>query len=132
MSRRRAAMISLGFLMETLALRPGRPAAAGDPTPLGAADREKLARYARDTWRSLDAMVWPGGLPADHLCRGGDGAWTPSPRTSPTDIAAYLWSILAAEDLGIIDPAAARRPAREDARGHRQAGAGPRLLPQQV
>ena len=107
-SRRRTAMISLAFLTGSLVLPSGLVAAPEDPKPLGPADREELARYARATWRSLDEMTWPGGLPADHLCRDAEGAWTPSPRTSPTDIAAYLWSILAAEDLRIIDPAVAR------------------------
>jgi hypothetical protein len=107
-SRRRAAMLSLAFLTGPLVLPSGLTAAPEDPTPLGPADREELARYARATWRSLDEMTWPVGLPADHLCRDSEGTWTRSPRTSPTDIAAYLWSILAAEDLGIIDPAAAR------------------------
>ena len=85
--------------METHILSPDPLAAADNPMPPGVADREKLARYARDTWRSLDAMIWPGGLPADGLSRDADGAWTPSTRTSPTNIAAYLWSMLAAEAL---------------------------------
>ena len=49
-------------------------------------------------------MAQPGGLPADGLCRGDDGAWKPTEKTSPTDIAAYLWSTLAAEELQLIEP----------------------------
>jgi hypothetical protein len=51
----------------------------------------------------------PGGLPADGLRRGRGGAWEPSEKTSPTDIAAYLWSTLAAENLHIIEPSEASR-----------------------
>src|SRR5690242_19921998 len=71
---------------------------------LDAGDRESLRRYARDTWRSFEAMALPGGLSADGLQLGDDGQWTPTRKTTPTDIAAYLWSILAAERLHIIGP----------------------------
>ena len=84
-------------------------AASPDPPVLGPGDRETLRRYARDTWRSFEAMAQPGGLPADGLRRGGDGAWKPTEKTSPTDIAAYLWSTLAAEKLQIIGSDEARR-----------------------
>ena len=50
----------------------------------------------------MAGMALPTGLPADHLRHGVDGKWRPSLRTTPTDIGAYLWSILAAESLGII------------------------------
>ena len=78
-----------------LAASPDRPA-------LGPGDRETLRRYARDTWRSFEAMADAGGLPADGLRCAGDGVWRPTEKTSPTDVAAYLWSTLAAERLGII------------------------------
>jgi hypothetical protein len=32
-------------------------------------EQEILRRYARDTWHSLEAMIVPGGLPADALHR---------------------------------------------------------------
>jgi Putative glucoamylase/Protein of unknown function (DUF3131) len=73
---------------------------------LGPADRVVLSGYARDTWRSIDALVQPSGLPADLLSKTAKG-WTTVNYTSPSDIAAYLWSILAAEDLKIIDRAEA-------------------------
>jgi hypothetical protein len=69
---------------------------------LAPADREVLSGYARDTWRSFEALALPSGLPADMLSKTADG-WSPAPYTSPSDIAAYLWSTLAAEDLKIID-----------------------------
>jgi hypothetical protein len=82
-------------------------AAPPDPSGLDAGERETLGRYARDTWKSFEAMARPAALPADGLQCGGDGAWRPSDNTSPTDVAAYLWSTLAAERLRIIEPAEA-------------------------
>ena len=70
--------------------------------PLSADDRTLLATYARDTWRSLDAFTSSGQLPADGLWRNGT-SWMPTHYTSPTNIAAYLWSTIAAEGLGLID-----------------------------
>ena len=78
------------------------------PVPAGAAEvgpevRTKLLRYARDTWHSFEALGRPGGLPADYLTVARDGTWTSAPFTSPTDIAAYLWSTQAADALKLID-----------------------------
>jgi Putative glucoamylase/Protein of unknown function (DUF3131) len=84
-------------------------APAADPSVLSGGERETLRRYARATWKSFEAMALPGGLPADGLCRGADGAWTPTRQTSPTDIAAYLWSTLAAEKLQLIESSEAGR-----------------------
>lgn len=81
------------------------------PTPslaniqLNSSTRRQLLDFAADTWRSFEAMALPSGLPADSLQAGG-------PRTeftSPSNIAAYLWSTLAARDLGIISEAEANR-----------------------
>ena len=74
---------------------------AGSPD-LGPADRAILSGYARDTWRSFDALAQASGLPADMLSKNAEG-WTTVNYTSPSDIAAYLWSTLAAEDLNIIN-----------------------------
>jgi hypothetical protein len=67
-----------------------------------ATDSPVLRTYARDTWRSMTAMVDPGtGLPSDNI--GGDlSAGTRSTYTSPTNVGAYLWSTVVAEDLGIV------------------------------
>jgi hypothetical protein len=71
-------------------------------------DRATLLRYARDTWKSFEELELPSGLPADGLTRTGNG-WTRSLiHTSPTNIGAYLWSVLAAERLRLITPAEAR------------------------
>ncbi len=73
-------------------------------------DRQELRRYAGDTWRSFEAMTTEIGLPADKLIVDPVGHASPAGATSPTDIASYLWSLLAAEKLGIIG--------RDDADGH--------------
>ena len=58
-----------------------------------------LQRYARDTWASFVAMTDPNtGLPADSLHIDG----TRSVQTSTTNIGAYMWSTLVAEELHII------------------------------
>jgi hypothetical protein len=58
-----------------------------------------LQRYAEGTWASFVAMTdEQSGLPADTL--NADG--TRSVQTSPTNIGAYMWSALVAEELGII------------------------------
>ncbi|MFB4275567.1 MULTISPECIES: glucoamylase family protein [unclassified Nonomuraea] len=59
-----------------------------------------LHRYAKDTWRSMAAMVEPAtGLPADKVT--GD-LRTRAKVTSPTNIGTYLWSTLVARDLRLI------------------------------
>jgi Putative glucoamylase/Protein of unknown function (DUF3131) len=70
-------------------------------TPVSAAPNA-LHTYARDTWRSMVAMVDPAtALPADNI--GGDlDPGTRSAYTSPTNIGGYLWSAVAARDLGLI------------------------------
>src|SRR5208282_3430591 len=54
------------------------------------------------TWSSFERLTQPSGLPADSLPRDGVGWGNPSRLTTPTDIAAYLWSVLAAERLKLI------------------------------
>ena len=87
----------------------GPIARAADPPGTGLAwspaDRDDLLRYARATWHSFEEMTGPDGLPADALRRDDRGEWKPSKRTTPTDIASYLWSALAARALGLIDDA---------------------------
>lgn len=70
-----------------------------------------LYTYAKDTWRSMNAMVEPAtGLPADKVT--GD-LRTRAKVTSPTNIATYVWSTLTARDLGLIGSGdASRRVAR--------------------
>ena len=67
-----------------------QPAAAIDP---------ELERYAEDTWDSFVAMTdEESGLPADRLEADG----TLSVQTSTTNIGAYMWSAVVAEEAGAI------------------------------
>ena len=61
--------------------------------------RQTLYRYAQDTWASFVAMTDENsGLPADSLAADG----TRSVQTSTTNIGAYMWSTLVAEELDLI------------------------------
>ncbi len=84
-------------LLVVLALACGMPSAAAAQ---GNGDGHGvLQRYARDTWASFVAMTDPNtGLPADSLKVDG----TQSAQTSTTNIGAYMWSTLVAEELHII------------------------------
>lgn len=86
---------------------------AGVATPAAADPRGDLSgnfvlyKYAKDTWRSMDAMVDPGtGIPSDKVT--GD-LRTRAKVTSPTNIATYVWSTLTARDLGLISHSDATR-----------------------
>jgi hypothetical protein len=72
------------------------------PATPAAASEDPLRTYAKDTWRSMVAMVDPAtGLPADNI--GGDLApGTRSAYTSPTNIGGLMWSAVAARDIGTI------------------------------
>ena len=98
---RKAPLLVLLILVLTIGL-PSAAAAQGN------GDRQEvLQRYARDTWASFVAMTDSNsGLPADSLKADG----TQSVETSTTNIGAYMWSALVAEQLGIIshDEAVAR------------------------
>lgn len=82
---------------------------AGEAGSLEPGDREVLRIYARDTWKSVAAMAEGHELPVDGLRRLPNGSWRASPKTTPTDIASYLWSTVAAWRLGIISEVESRR-----------------------
>jgi hypothetical protein len=78
---------------------PGRAATAFTP-----AQRAVLHGIARDTWRFYAADVDPvTHLPLDNL---GPGA-TRGAYTSAANVGVYLWAVVAARDLGLIDTARA-------------------------
>jgi hypothetical protein len=67
--------------------------------PAAGGEARTLRQYASSTWASFVAMTdQRSGLPADSL--GLDG--TRSVQTSTTNIAAYMWSAVVAENLDII------------------------------
>ena len=82
---------------------------AADPVRPSHASRGVLTRYAEDTWRSMAAMADPGtGLVSDNV----GGELDPGDRaafTSPTNIGAYMWSAVAAREIGIISAREARQ-----------------------
>jgi len=84
---------------------------ASEPSRDGALtldERATLLGYAKNTWRSFQEITWPNGLPADCVYRKGAGWSRRLTHTSPTNIAAYLWSVVAAERLHLIAAAEAR------------------------
>ena len=101
-----AAVATTTGLAVAAALTAGPTAAA--PSGGGTAPKGLLAQYAADTWRSFDAMVHDEtGLPDDNI----GGSLAPESRggyTSPTNIGAYLWSTVAARDIGLIGADEAR------------------------
>ncbi|HEY5275368.1 MAG TPA: glucoamylase family protein [Coriobacteriia bacterium] len=88
------------------ASNPAANPAAVSLAQLQPAQQDTLLRYARDTWASFVAMTDPdSGLPADSLSADG----TASVQTSTTNIGAYMWSAVVADQLGIITHADAVR-----------------------
>ena len=84
-----------------LAAPPAMALPKGQP-PQRDISRDRIRRWANDTWRSLVAMTDEvTGLTADNI----EGSLI-NPRrsgyTSPTNIGGYLWSALVARDLRII------------------------------
>src|SRR5271167_4642769 len=96
------ALLCQDFLRSTLLASPTARVDA-----LTMEERATLLGYAKDTWRSFKELTWPNGLPADSVCHKGDGWSRPLTHTSPTNIGAYLWSVVAAERLKLIERAEA-------------------------
>jgi hypothetical protein len=94
-------MIRITPLAPLIALVIGAETAMAGSPPLTADDRGLLKTYAEATWRSIDKVSRDNVLPSDGLWRSGE-TWTTASYTSPTDIAAYLWSTIAADNLGFI------------------------------
>ena len=92
---RRFLVTAVAAAVMTLGLSAPPPAVASTGAPSANAT---LYQYASSTWASFVAMTYSSGLPADSL--GLDG--TRSVQTSTTNIGAYMWSAVVAEDLGII------------------------------
>ncbi|MEV0651281.1 glucoamylase family protein [Phytomonospora sp. NPDC050363] len=111
MRRRSVLAIGGAAAAAAAALTAGPASAAARPEdrPLSSDQRRLLTGYARDTWRSMEAMVHPAtGLAADNI--GGELAEsTRSAYTSPTNIGCLMWSAVVARELGVIDRRTARR-----------------------
>ena len=84
----------------------GRPSPHGGGQGLTAQQRAVLHGIAADTWRFYGADVDPvTHLPLDNLGPGAvRGAYT-----SAANIGVYLWAVVAARDMHLIDTATAQR-----------------------
>jgi len=85
------------------------PTAAASSRHASTSDTRTLSTYAKDTWRSMEAMTDKStGLPADNIA-GSLEIGSRSAFTSPTNIGAYLWSTVVARDVGLISRGDAHR-----------------------
>ena len=107
MRRRLPLLIAMGAIALAAAALAG-PAQAATAGELSAHQRSVLQGIAADTWRFYARDVDPvTHLPLDNLGPGAiRGAYT-----SAANIGAYLWAVVAARDLGLIDTASAQRMA---------------------
>lgn len=97
--------IVMAVLLTLLVAVPALAQAMPKGAKLSVDQRRVLQEYAEDTWQSFVAMTDPNtGLPADNISADRER----SAYTSPTNIGSYIWSTLAARDLGIIKPREAR------------------------
>src|ERR1700684_1359811 len=96
-------LTAAGALVRAAAL-PGRALADPEGGVLSAGQRAVLHGIAADTWRFYAADVDPvTHLPLDNLGPGSvRGTYT-----SAANIGVYLWAVVAAHDLGLIDQARA-------------------------
>lgn len=94
MRRLVAALIATGAVV----LAAAAPALAHEGLSLS--DRAQLRQIARDTWRFYGTDVDPATqLPMDNI---GPGT-TEGTYTSAANIGVYLWAVVAARDLHLID-----------------------------
>jgi hypothetical protein len=100
--RGRAALLLIGCAVALAAALPRSALAAtgGGGGALSSQQRSTLRGIAADTWRFYAADVDPvTHLPLDNL---GPGA-TRGAYTSAANVGVYLWAVVAARDLGLID-----------------------------
>jgi hypothetical protein len=97
--RRPAPLIAAGAFLFAVVL-PGQALAAGVGAAFTSDQRSVLEGIAADTWKFYGADVDPSThLPLDNL---GPGA-VRGEYTSSANIGVYLWAVVAAHDLGLID-----------------------------
>ncbi len=76
--------------------------------PLTSQQKANLVHIAQRTWKFFSVDLSPKtDLPMDNI--GLKGAPARGAYTSPSDLAMYIWSIIAADNLDIISPAQASR-----------------------
>ncbi|MFL5656011.1 MAG: glucoamylase family protein [Ktedonobacteraceae bacterium] len=100
-------VIALFFVLSASTLMGAATASAAArnataPGGLSQGQQQALYAIAKQTWRFFDADTDPNThLPMDNI--GLYGAPAKGAYTSPTNIGVYFWSVVAAQDLGIID-----------------------------
>jgi hypothetical protein len=101
-SRVRSRMAAIAILAIAVAAGAWAPTAAGaqESSALTATQQATLHQIAADTWRFYGADVDPvTHLPLDNLGPGSvRGTYT-----SAANIGVYLWAVISARDLGLID-----------------------------
>jgi putative glucoamylase/uncharacterized protein DUF3131 len=108
MPRRLALLLAICSAVVATGLGAQAQAATTSGAPLTAQQRAVLHGIAADTWRFYAADVDPvTHLPLDNL---GPGA-VRGDYTSAANIGVYLWAVVSARDLGLIDTATADRMA---------------------
>jgi hypothetical protein len=107
----RRVLIALVFTVSCVLPATGASAEDGPTqTRLTGDQREALQAIARDTWRFFDADADPTThLPMDNV--GLQGAPARGTYTSPTNVGVYFWSVVAAQDLRLVDRRGAFRRA---------------------
>jgi hypothetical protein len=110
MRARRAVLIAVCAVAWAAVLSGGSAQAATATGGLTTQQRSVLHGIAADTWRFYAADLDPSThLPLDNLGPGAvRGAYT-----SAANIGVYLWAVVAARDLDLIDTATAQRMARQ-------------------
>jgi len=93
---------AVGLAAGLPAVGPTTAVAAPLHRPASSFNARTVVGWTRDTWHSLVAMTDEHtGLPADNI-PASLAADDRSGYTSPTNIGGYLWSAVAAEELGLI------------------------------
>src|SRR3954470_1583673 len=107
--RHRLPIVSVAFILllftmavPTLAGPPEQAGNGGGSGTFTPAQRRALQQIAQDTWNFYAANVDTNtALPRDNI--GFNGAPAQGNYTSPTNIGVYLWSIVAAADMHLIN-----------------------------
>ena len=106
---RRKHLLAATVSSAALALSSGAVPASAQTSARSGDARAQLRTYAADTWRSMAAMADPGtGLVSDNVS-GSLESTGRAAYTSPTNIGAYVWSAVAAREIGIISRGEAKR-----------------------
>jgi putative glucoamylase len=110
-TRRLIVTIAAVLMLSPVAAGASPPPSVGEYHGLSAAQRSVLRDIARDTWRFYSLDVDPSThLPMDNLTFSGATPTAYGRYTSASNIGVYLWAVVAAYDMGLVQrPDAANR-----------------------